>query len=136
MTQSNKVNDTITIDLSDYDNEDFVTDTGTDYTFNVSTNTNGSVITSSNLDSITTISGISTSTVNISDILSSDDQITFDYDNIKIVPTLWTEALPDVYTVNDMCKEYPALAKAYENFKTVYKLVEQDYKGKKENLDL
>ena len=71
MTQSNKVNDTITIDLSDYDNEDFVTDTGTDYTFNVSTNTNGSVITSSNLDSITTISGISTSTVNISDILSS-----------------------------------------------------------------
>ena len=136
MTQSNKVNDTITIDLSDYDNEDFVTDTGTDYTFNVSTNTNGSVITSSNLDSITTISGISTSTVNISDILSSDDQITFDYDNIKIVPTLWTEALPDVYTVNDMCKEYPALAKAYENFKTVYKLVEQDYKGKKEDLDL
>ena len=133
MTQSNKASDTITIDLSDYDNEDFVTDTGTDYTFNVSTNTNSSVITSSDFDGITTISGISTSTVNISDILSSDDQITFDYDNIKIVPTLWTEALPDVYTVNDMCKEYPALAKAYENFKTVYKLVEQDYKGKKEN---
>ena len=133
MTQSNKVNDTITIDLSDYDNEDFVTDTGTDYTFNVSTNTNGSVITSSNLDSITTISGISTNTVNISDILSSDDQITFDYDNIKIVPTLWKEALPDIYTVNDMCNKYPALAKAYENFQTVYKLVEQDYKGKKED---
>ena len=132
MTQSNKVNDTITIDLSDYDNEDFVTDTGTDYTFNVSTNTNGSVITSSIFDSITTISGISTSTVNISDILSSDDQITFDFDNIKIVPTLWTETLPDVYTVNDMCEQYPALAKAYENFQTVYKLVEQDYKGKKE----
>jgi hypothetical protein len=133
MTQSNKVNDTITIDLSDYDNEDFVTDTGTDYTFNVSTNTNGSVITSSNLDSITTISGISTSTVNISDILSSDDQISFDFDNIKIVPTLWKEALPDIHTVNNMCEEYPALAKAYENFQTVYKLVEQDYKGKKED---
>ena len=29
--------------------------------------------------------------------------------------------------------EYPALAKAYENFKTVYKLVEQDYKGKEED---
>tara|TARA_B110000046_G_scaffold10763_1_gene10771 strand:- start:134 stop:508 length:375 start_codon:yes stop_codon:yes gene_type:complete len=119
MKQSNKASDTITIDLGDY-----------------TPNTNSSFITSSNLDSITTISGISTSTVNISDILSSDDQITFDYDNIKIVPTLWTEALPDVYTVNDMCKEYPALAKAYENFKTVYKLVEQDYKGKKEDLDL
>ena len=102
-----------------------------DYT---TTNTNSSYINSSNLDSITTtISGISTNTVNISDIISSDDNITFDYDNIKIVPTLWTEALPDVYTVNDMCKEYPALAKVYENFKTVYKLVEQDYKGKKKD---
>ena len=103
-----------------------------DYT---TTNTNSSYINSSNLDSITTtISGISTNTVDLSDYTTSlDDQITFDYDNIKIVPTLWTETLPDVYTVNDMCKEYPALAKVYENFKTVYKLVEQDYKGKKKD---
>ena len=116
MTQSNKVNDTITIDLGDYTIE-----------------SNSSFISSSNLDNITTISGISTSTVNISDIISSDDQISFDWDNIKIVPTLWKEALPDLYTVNDMCEQYPALAKAYENFQTVYKLVEQDYKGKKED---
>jgi hypothetical protein len=96
-----------------------------DYT---TTNTNSSYINSSNLDSITTtISGISTNTVDLSDM----GYIT--YDNIKIVPTLWTEALPDVYTVNDMCKEYPALAKVYENFKTVYKLIEQDYKGKKKD---
>jgi hypothetical protein len=119
MTQSNKVNDTITIDLSDY-----------------TMDSSGSVISSSDFDSITTISGISTSTVNISDIISSDDQISFDWDNIKIVPTLWKEALPDLYTVNDMCEQYPALAKAYENFQTVYKLVEQDYKGKKEDEDL
>ena len=117
MTQS-KV-DTITIDLGDYTME-----------------SNGSFISSSNLDNITTISGISTSTVNISDIISSDDQISFDWDNIKIVPTLWKEALPDIYTVTNMCEEYPALAKAYENFQTVYKLVEQDYKGKKEDEDL
>ena len=127
MTQSNKAIDTITLDLSDYPDEAFITDTGSDYTFNVSTNTNSSVISSSNLDSITTISGITGYTI------SSDDQISFDWDNIKIVPTLWTETLPDVYTVNDMCEEYPALAKAYENFQTVYKLVEQDYKGKKED---
>ena len=97
-----------------------------DYT---TTNTNSSYINSSNLDSITTttISGISTNTVDLSDMGYTT------YDNIKIVPTLWTEALPDVYTVNDMCKEYPALAKVYENFKTVYKLVEQDYKGKKKD---
>ena len=130
MTQSNKAIDTITLDLSDYPDEAFTTDTGSDYTFNVSTNTNSSVISSSNLDSITTISGISTSTGSTYRV---DDQITFDFDNIKIVPTLWTETLPDVYTVNDMCEEYPALAKAYENFQTIYKLVEQDYKGKKED---
>ena len=118
MTQSNKASDTITIDLGDY-----------------TPNTNSSYINSSNLDSITTtISGISTSTVNISEIgYALDDQISFDFDNIKIVPTLWTETLPDVDTVNAMCNEYPALAKAYENFQTVYKLVEQDYKGKKED---
>ena len=115
MTQSTA--DTITIDLSDY-----------------KIDTNSSYINSSDFDGITTISGISTNTVDLSDYTTSlDDQITFDYDNIKIVPTLWTEALPDVYTVNDMCKEYPALAKVYENFKTVYKLVEQDYKGKKKD---
>ena len=130
MTQSNKAIDTITLDLSDYPDEAFITDTGSDYTSNVSTNTNSSVISSSNLDSITTISGISTSTGSTYRV---DDQITFDFDNIKIVPTLWTETLPDVYTVNDMCEEYPALAKAYENFQTIYKLVEQDYKGKKED---
>ena len=116
MTQSTA--DTITIDLGDY-----------------TTNTNSSVITSSNLDSITTttISGISTST---GSTYRLDDQISVDWDNIKIVPTLWKEALPDIYTVNNMCEEYPALAKAYENFQTVYKLVEQDYKGKKEDEDL
>ena len=115
MTQSK--DDTITIDLSD-----------------CTMNNDSSFITSSNLDSITTISGISIDTVNISDYTTStDDQISFDWDNINIVPTLWTETLPNVDTVNAMCNEYPALAKAYENFQTVYKLVEQDYKGKKED---
>jgi len=113
MTQSNKASDTITIDLSDY-----------------TMDSSGSVISSSDFNSITTISGISTST---GSTYRLDDQISFDFDNIKIVPTLWKEALPDVDTVNAMCNEYPALAKAYENFQTVYKLVEQDYKGKKED---
>ena len=29
-----------------------------------------------------------------------------------------------------MCELYPALAKAYEQFKLIYKMTEQDYKGK------
>ena len=106
-----------------------------DYTVTIN---NGQTVTistdSSDIWSLNNNFTTSIDTTNISDIsYALDDQITFDFDNIKIVPTLWTETLPDVDTVNDMCEQYPALAKAYENFQTVYKLVEQDYKGKKED---
>lgn len=46
---------------------------------------------------------------------------------------LWKHCMPSLHEVEEMCKEYPALEKAFENFKTIYKMVEQDYKGKKEN---
>ena len=46
---------------------------------------------------------------------------------------LFENALPNIDTVNAMCSYYPALAKAYENFKTIYKMVEQDYKGNHED---
>ena len=82
------------------------------------------------------VGDITTSTIDIDSIISSNDNITFDWDNINITPTLWQNTLPDIDTVNKMCEEYPALAKAYENFQTVYKLVEQDYKGKQEDNDL
>ena len=110
-------NDDYTIDLSNMDGTtDTITITGT-----------------SDMDSSwVSVGDITTSTIDIDSIIS-DDQITFDWENIKITPTLWTETLPDVDTLSAMCNEYPALAKAYENFKTVYKLVEQDYKGKQED---
>ena len=38
--------------------------------------------------------------------------------------------MPSVAKVEDMCNDYPALEKAYENFKTIYSLVHQDWKGK------
>ena len=40
--------------------------------------------------------------------------------------------MPNIRQIDDMCKHYPSLAKAYENFKTIYKMVEQDYKEKSE----
>ena len=46
---------------------------------------------------------------------------------------LFENALPNIDTINAMCNHYPALAKAYENFKTIYKMVEQDYKGNHED---
>ena len=50
--------------------------------------------------------------------------------------TEWIDHLPAMSVVQDMCKHYPALEKALENFKTVYKMVEQDYKGNHQNNDL
>lgn len=45
----------------------------------------------------------------------------------------WVDTLPDLDKVEKMCKEYPGLDKAFENFKTVYKMVEQDWLGKQKN---
>ena len=120
MTQSKKDDNEYTIDLSNMNGTtDTITITGT-----------------SDMDSSwVSVGDITTSTIDISDIISNDN-ITFDWDNINITPTLWQDTLPDVDTVNKMCEEYPALAKAYKNFQTVYKLVEQDYKGKQEDNDL
>jgi len=39
----------------------------------------------------------------------------------------WIHRFPDWARVEDMCKEYPGLAIAFEKFKTVYKLVADDY---------
>ena len=36
----------------------------------------------------------------------------------------------DINEVERMCKEYPALEKTWRNFKSVYDMVKQDYKGK------
>ena len=42
-------------------------------------------------------------------------------------------AFPAFDQVQEMCKEYPGLGRAYENFKTAYALVEQDWKGKQDD---
>ena len=38
--------------------------------------------------------------------------------------------MPLVSRIEEMCDEYPALSKAYEQFKLIYKMTEQDYEGK------
>lgn len=42
----------------------------------------------------------------------------------------WVDTLSDLDKVEEMCREYPGLDKAFENFKTVYKMIEQDWLGK------
>lgn len=58
-------------------------------------------------------------------------------DAVVYEDVVFADSMPSVHRVEAMCKEYPALAKAYEQFKLIYKMTEQDYKGKlkEEGLD-
>lgn len=72
---------------------------------------------------------IDTTTMN--DCISIDDTINISGISIKD-PVEFEDYMPDVAKIEDMCKDYPALEKAYENFKTVYKMVHQDWKGRQD----
>jgi len=92
-----------------------------------------------NMDGITTTSSytIDTSyTINV----NADDIL--DYGNITITTgssdTWWSSignenTHLEITKVEKMCEEYPALAKVYENFKTVYDLVKQDWESKNDD---
>lgn len=67
---------------------------------------------------------------NISNVSMEDYWITSSSIDWSISATPFIDCMPDLGRVNEMCEEYPALAKALENFKTVYAMVEQDWKGK------
>jgi hypothetical protein len=69
------------------------------------------------------------------------DNITYDsssWDGLAVTVDWRVEfkdVLPTVNKVEDMCNDYPALAKAYENFRTIYKMVEQDWIGRQKKDD-
>ena len=116
MTQS-KDEFTINLDelgLGNLLSDDTIT-TDSEYTFDINDLT---------VDTID-ISSISTSTITLDDTHWADgitwEQIEFE------------DKMPSVAKVEDMCNNYPALEKAYENFKTVYKLVHQDWRGKQDD---
>jgi hypothetical protein len=79
----------------------------------------------------TDISTITTSTNNPSDFI---DLISMDDLSITLnEPVEFEDTMPSVAKIEDMCNDYPALAKAYENFKTIYAMVHQDWKGRQED---
>ena len=49
---------------------------------------------------------------------------------VTVVEQDFKDKMPDLNKVKDMCKRYPSLKKSYENFKSIFAMVEQDYKGK------
>lgn len=110
LTSSSGVYNTITIDPS--------------YSYQYSTAGavgNGTTISSiSGAAGTYSISGLTTTQVNtISSIDISDFQVK--------MPEEWVDCFPDFDRIAQMCKEYPGLKIAYEQFKTVYALVRDDY---------
>ena len=61
--------------------------------------------------------------------------ITHPYREIMTSSVMFEDYMPLASELKSMCKEYPALEKAYEIFKTVYKMVEQDWNGKQNEQD-
>ena len=80
-----------------------------------------------------------TSTIDVSSIANTGT-ITLDdphwADNITWEQTEFEDTMPSLAKVENMCKEYPALDKAYENFRTVYAMVHQDWIGKNKDEEL
>ena len=72
---------------------------------------------------------ISTSTVDLnteSYVSDTGSEYTFNMPSSEI----FVDSMPSASRIDEMCDLYPALAKAYEQFKLIYKMTEQDYKGK------
>ena len=80
----------------------------------------------------------STGVINTIDISSSNyttiDSRTWDtysswFKNLKE----FEDTMPDLTKIKEMCIMYPAMAKAFENFKAVYDLIKDDYEARKNN---
>jgi hypothetical protein len=108
ITSMDGTTDTITIDLSD--------------TYTTTLNT-------------LSMSDYTVDTIDISSITTSGD-FEINWDSIGTVdynPVMFEDSMPEPQDLKRMCEEYPALEKVYENFKTVYKMVEQDWRGKQDS---
>jgi len=94
------------------------------------------------MDNLTTLEDITISDVGISDTTHT---ITLDETFLNDTGSEYTfnintdvdfeTSMPSLHKINNMCEHYPALKIAYEKFKTIYKLVNQDYKGNFEDDD-
>ena len=75
---------------------------------------------------------INDDTFTLNDTISLDSTID-GLTNITFNKVEFEDHMPDPDRVKKMCQHYPALEKAYENFKTIYKMVDQDFKGNHED---
>ena len=104
------------------DNDDYIINSEDSITIDVSS------ITSSTID-------LGGSTLTLDDSWVINDG-TIDLDSLTITlndPVEFEDNMPSVAKVEDMCNDYPSLRKAYENFKTIYKMVHQDWQGRQDD---
>ena len=69
-----------------------------------------------------------TITLDNSFVNDTGSEYTFNMSEVK--DEVFVYLMPSPHRIAEMCELYPALAKAYEQFKLLYKMTEQDYKGK------
>jgi hypothetical protein len=97
---------------------------------NTITLTSSPVLDSNMYSTYSTLTGLSTvtinptytaSTISISDFHVDTSQFSFNF------PVDWQDQFPDWNKVQDMCKNYPGLKIAFENLKVVYEMCKDDY---------
>lgn len=117
ITLNDVLTDTITLTNS-YDT--ITIDPSYSYQYSTAGATVGGISSISGAAGTYTISSLNTAQINtISSINISDFKVS--------MPEEWVNCFPDFDRIEKMCKEYPGLKIAYEQFKTVYALVRDDY---------
>jgi len=86
-------------------------------------------------DNSITINGLSysaptTETITLDTSYTNDTGSEYTFNMGEYSSKMFEDKMPSISRIEEMCEHYPALAKAYEQFKLIYKMTEQDYKGK------
>ena len=71
-----------------------------------------------------------TFTVDVSDLIDEEDQLSFDFttnNTTSITLTDYQNKTLDIDRIEDMAEEYPALDKAWRTFKSFYDLCKDEY---------
>jgi hypothetical protein len=132
MTQSKKPDFESTVNIEELDLSGLMEDDT--ITINLD-DTHGTTTTYWAGDSITDVvysgSNDGTFTIDINDLTTDTIDIsTMDDITLNNYSHLYESTTINQIEVEQMCNHYPALEKAWRNFKSIYDLVQQDYKGK------
>ena len=74
------------------------------------------------------ILGANTITIDTSYTTDTGSEFTYNVPDTFVLQD-FVHSMPELSRVKLMCEQYPALNKVYEQFKLIYKMVDQDYKG-------